>query len=447
MTNIKYKKLLNGFQVIYEKPKSMLPITSIQIFCNIGNIHSPVTMRGVTHFIEHMCFEGTKEHPDFNKVLIDYKDMGVEYNGISTQRYTAYIIKCQDYYADKCIRLLSEELLNSTFDKSKFKKEEKVVMQENINDSDEPAYILKNNSNALLYENTPFQYPTDDVSYHTKEYDYVKVLDFYKQNYTPSNMILSITTNIPFSKIIHFIEKTHFNKRTKQCVSIHKSMLSYLMNPPIIHGVKYKVKIIPKLSSTYLNVSFQTCSQYDFKEMYILNLLSNILGSSLSSRLYKVLREKYGLVYYISTDTNYYECGGDFTFQTQFKCSSFIQKHEPSVLPLLIKELNDLNLHGITGSELKVAKHNMRSHLLLEMENIDSQTYYNGNQCLLYEKPQQIVPYIDIYKVYYAKITKAQIDACIRKYFCLKRMCVSIVGNHLPSLHLISEECNKLHNK
>jgi predicted Zn-dependent peptidase len=447
MSNIKYKKLSNGLQIIYEKPESSIAISSVQVFFNVGNIHSPKDMNGLAHFIEHMCFQGTKEHPDFNKVLFIYKDIAADYNGYTTQRYTSYVLKFQDMSMEKCLKLISEEVLHSNFNKHNFKKEQKVVLEENISDSDNPTSIIENMNNALLYENTLFQYPIDDVPYHKTPYNYDKVVDFYKKHYIPANITISITSNISFTKILQFIQKTYFIKKTEACDTLHNIMLPNLLEPPLINGVKYNIKKIDTLNSMYLNISFQTCSQYNLKETHILNLLSNIIGSSLISRLNKILRLKYGLVYGISSSTTYYECGGDFTISTQFDDKSFIQKHKPSVLPLIIKELNFLIMHGISSEELLLSKHNMRGQLLLDLEDIDTQTSYNGLQCLLYETPEKIVPYSKLYKTYYASITKAQIDMCIQKYFTLKRMCVSIIGNHIPSLKTISQECNKLHNK
>jgi predicted Zn-dependent peptidase len=145
-----YKKLANGFQIIYEKPESLLPITSFNVFCNVGNVHSPKEMYGVTHFIEHMCFKGNKENPDFHKVLTMYKDYGLEFNGISTQRYTYYLIKCQDLFVETTLKLMSNELLNSNFDKKNFKKEQKIIMGENGNDNDDPKRLLSNAMNNAM---------------------------------------------------------------------------------------------------------------------------------------------------------------------------------------------------------------------------------------------------------------------------------------------------------
>jgi predicted Zn-dependent peptidase len=191
-----------------------------------------------------------------------------------------------------------------------------------------------------------------------------------------------------------------------------------------------------------VNIAFQTC-HYWSNEKYVLNFLADILCNLFSSRLYKLLRQDYGLVYSIHASTSYYECGGDLTIATQFNASSFIQKNKPSVLPLIIKELNKLIKTGVSQSELTTCKHNIRGRLLLGLEDSDTKTNHNGYS-LLYQSPTEIVPYSKEYKTYYEPITKAQVNACIRKYFCLDRMCVSVIGDELPSHALIEQECDKL---
>ena len=441
---MKHTQFPNGFQVIYEKPNSTIPISSIQIICNVGNIHSPTGLNGVTHFIEHMCFKGTTLHPDFDKVILQYVDSGSLYNGFTTQRYTAFVVKCQDIFLQQCIKIMAEELLQSRFALTEFKREEKVVKEETIIDNDNPKHLLQNMSIELLYENTPYQYPTDDISYHQTNYDYKKVVDFYKQHYNPSNMIFSITSNVAFPTILTMLKKTVFNKKDKSPTPcLHDQMLPYFLMPPKIDGVKYNIKQVKKLNSIFLNIAFQICNQYD-KDKYILNFFASILCNSLTGRLSKILRQDYGLVYSIHANTSYYECGGDLSITTQFNADSFIKKNKPSVLPLIIKELNKILKTGLTASEITIFKHNIRGHILMDLENSDTQTYYNG-YALLYQNPNEIVPYAQLYKTYYEPITKAQLTACIRKYICLERMCVSIIGNEIPSLPLIEKECNKLH--
>ena len=443
---MKHTQFANGFQVIYEKPNSTVPLSSVQIICNVGNIHSPPSLNGVTHFIEHICFKGTTLHPDFNKVMMQYVDSGSVFNGFSTQRYTAYVVKCQDIFLPQCIKILAEELLQSTFALTEFKKEEKVVLEETIIDNDNPSHVLNNMAIELLYENTPYQYPVDDISYHQANYDYKKVVVFYKQHYKPSNLIFSITSNLAFPRIVSMLKTTVFNKKEKSPLlpGLHDQMLLYLLTPPKIDGVKYQLKHVKKLNSVFLKIAFQICNQYD-KDKYILNFFASILCNALTGRLTKILRQDYGLVYGIAATTSYYECGGDLTISTQFNAESFIKKNKPSVLPLIIHELNKILKTGLTTSEITIFKHNIRGRILMDLENSDTQTYYNGF-AMLYQKPDDIVPYADLYKTYYEPITKAQLNACIRQYICLKRMCVAVLGNEIPPLPLIAKECNKLVN-
>jgi predicted Zn-dependent peptidase len=436
---MKYKKLANDLQVIYEKTDSSIPISSVQIFINIGSIHSPSNLKGVTHFIEHMCLKGTTQHPDFNKVILQYVDIGATYNAYSLQNYTVFVLKCQDQFLPQCIKLLAEELLHSNFALSDFKKEEKVVIEENIIRSDNPHIIMENMTNTLLYENTPFQYPVDDITYHKKKYDYQTVLDFYKTHYVPSNMIFSVTSNVSFKSILQNLKTAGFDKKLPPRQLAWPSIM-----PPRLGGVKYNIKHMKKINSIFLHIAFQTCDQLN-ADKYVLNFFANVLCNSLSSRLNKILRQDHGLVYGIVATTYYSECGGDFTIASQFNPISLIQKNKPSVLPLIIKELNHLLQDGINQHELTLIKHNMRGRILIDLENSDTQTMYNGIS-LLYLSPEEIVPYSKLYKTYYEPITKAQVNACIRKYFSLDRMCVSVLGNAIPPLAVITAECNNLKN-
>ena len=440
MLPIHHITLPNGFQIIYEKSISSTPISSVQLFCNVGSVHTPPQVRGLTHMIEPMCFKGTRAHPNFDKITLDYTNIGAEFNAFSTQRFTNFVVKCQDIFLEKCIHYMSEEVLDSLFDIKKFKNEEQVVINENSNNNDVPRYVLNKQSTRLLYEGTPFEFIVDDLSYHEHLYDYETAVKFYKQHYVPSNMVLSISSNIPFSKIIQMIKRSIFSKRFKLTKPPTALCLS---NTPRL-GSKYEITSLPNTHTIYFNLSFQTCDQYNFKDKYTLVLLGILLCNSLSSRFFKLLRDKYGLVYGISANASFNEVGGDFTISTQCEPSHFLHKDKISVLPLIIKEFNHLLKNGVTQSELNVSKNYLRGHMLIDLENIDTQTNYNGLMCLLYEDPKIIIPYGELFDTYYKTITRTQVLSVMRKYFRLNRLCLSVVGDKIPPLSLIQSECNKL---
>jgi predicted Zn-dependent peptidase len=140
----------NGFRVIYEKSPNIAPIACIKIMCDIGSVYENNETRGVSHFIEHMCFKGTKNIPIPKDIFMEYDKIGAYLNATTGKRYTYYTIKCNNEYVENSIRIMSDMLLNSTFNKNEYKKEEKVVIEENIKDINDVTNTAKTSSNSNL---------------------------------------------------------------------------------------------------------------------------------------------------------------------------------------------------------------------------------------------------------------------------------------------------------
>jgi predicted Zn-dependent peptidase len=452
--------LSNGFRVIYEKPVSHLPITSFQVFCDVGSIREVDGVRGASHFIEHMCFKGTKSIPKAKDIFRVYDDVGAYFNAVTTKRFTNYMVKCQDIYVHHCLDVLSDMILNSTFPKKEFLKEEQVVIEENIKDEDDPENELDEMIDKILYENTPFSYPVDTLAYHTPLFDYKHIMDFYHQYYHPSQMVLSIVSNIPLKDILRAVEKSHFTISHSRMGKPLPSIREFSIPLPV-GGIQYKWKQKPALKSIYLSISFKTCNQYS-KDKYVLDFLKNVLSGALSSRLFTVLREDNGLTYRSDINTDYCEVMGEFMIYTQMDSHKLLRNDGirndrirndgkkntktkgEGVLPLIIQMLNDLIRNGITKEELTMFKHNIRGKMLLSQEDLDAQTEYNGTEYLLYNEPDKIVPYSKIYSVYYEPITLEQLHDCIRRYFRKSLAVVGILGSHLPHLSEIQNHCEML---
>jgi predicted Zn-dependent peptidase len=433
--------LPNGFRIIYEKPKTKVTITSFQVFCNVGSIHETSGLRGASHFIEHMCFKGTKKVPHSKDIFYVYDNVGAYFNASTNKRYTNYMVKCLDKYVKNCVDILSDMLLNSTFPPSEFRKEEDVVIEENIKDHDEPEDRLGENADALIYDSTPFQYPIDTLAFHKKRFSYNKIIDFYKKHYQPSQMILSIVTNLSFKYIVSMVKETYFAKQRDHYTD-------YILTISPVHhnyrSIQYSLKEKSTMTSIHLSISFQTCMQTS-KDKYCLEFLKNVLSGALSSRLFRILREDNGLTYSSDISTFYCEVLGDFTIYTQMDSSKLIHNGDKmGVLPLIIQMLNDIIQHGITNEELVMFKHNLQGKITLGQEDLDMQTEYNGSEYLLYNEPEKIVPFDKLYYLHYANLTCLQIHECVKRYFKKGGMVVCMIGGKLPSLRTIQRECEKL---
>lgn len=432
----------NGFRFIYEKPKNKLPITSIQVFCDVGSVHEDNDLRGASHFIEHMCFKGTRDYPNSKKLLVEFDKMGADFNAYTEKRLTCYHVKIGNDSIQNCIHIMADMLMNSTFIKKEYDKEYKVVIEENIKNENDPEVIVDENMDKLLYKGSAFEYEIDNLRFHKKKMDYEKVMEYYKSFYIPSRFVLSIVTNTPFETIKSILKKSYFMKNvlpTNQYILNRNINFNIEPQSKIQYLLQKKVGIVTNL----LMIGFRTCSDLS-DDKYPLILIKNMMND-LSGRLAMLLREEHGLTYTSNATTNYYENVGDFIFFAETDSKKLIKNgSSKGVLPLIIGLINDLLKNGITEKEFLLTKHSKREKMKLKLEDNDVLAEHIGKEFLLYGDKRKIISYSDIYDTYYKDITKEIVNAVIRKYFKPENMSVCIVGEQIPSQSTIENECSKI---
>ena len=448
----KYKTHIfpNNFRVIYQPLTQSLPITSIQVFCKVGSILETENVRGISHFVEHMCFKGTKKMIHLNEVFTNYDEIGAYINAYTEKEFTCYTLKCSDIYVENSTHILADMMLNSTIPKKEFIKEQKVVVEENIRNVNDNEWFFFDKLSEIFYNGSSFAYPIDSIDYHPNNttFKYKHLLEWYQYFYHPENMIFSISTNISFSKIINILETSFFVKtsinhnNTKKRCSIPDIALPF----PDLHLLpiqqeereqKIRLELFKKkgMSTNFVGVGFRTCDNKN-KDKYTLILLKHVLNE-LSGRLFFLLREKHGLTYRSTCTIENKEHTGFFLIHAETDPHKTIYD-DPStkksgksvkpdgVLPIIIDLIRDLREKGITSEELKRFKGNIKGKYLMDLENIDNITSYNGIEYTLSQK--DFVEYTDIYEKHIHNITLEQIHEVIHKYFVVENMIVYILG-------------------
>lgn len=436
---IKTKTFNNGFRMIHEKPKSQLPISSIYIFCEFGSIHEDNGVRGAAHFIEHMCFKGTQKIPTGKEVAKVYDKIGAYFNAYTEKRYTCYTINCEDEYFDNSIYVVSDLMLHSSFMKTEFEKERNVVVEENVKNEDDPNDTIDMQMNRLLYKGSAMENAIDTLKYHNAHtLKYEDVVELYRTYYTPKNMILSVVSNRSFEHICKAIDKTFFTKKHPA----PKITLIYNPHVNIQPSIQYDIKQKKGVTTLYMSIGFRTCA-YNSDDKYKVKVLNHIIGVTSSSRLFSILREENGLTYTPKSKCDFYDDLGDLTIQIKTDPTKLLKNGKnPGVLPIIVNILRDLLQNGITQQELKMAKGNLKGSMLLNMNNNNTFTYFNGEQLLM--KTPEINSYFDIYNKYYDSITRSDINRTIQKYITPTNMSICIFGGHVPSLETVEKECEKI---
>jgi len=475
MPNIHTHTFPNGFRVIYDQPSRHREITYVNVFCRVGSALEPANLRGVSHFIEHMCFKGTKQLPNTKDIFEVYDDIGAYFNAYTEKQYTCYVSTFDNLHIKKCISTMGDMLFHSKFNKQEYDKELNVVIEENVRNLTDYKGMMLDIAESSIYKGSTYSFPVDSMKYHkiVNAWNYQDVIDFYHTYYVPENMLLSIVSSVPFHTIISIIQSSYFAKEFSR--KSHKS--SPTLNPqPIMqlepqHDIRIQLLNVPHIKSAYISVGFRTCSLFN-EDKYALELLQTLFGGKFTSRLTTVLREKHGLTYNSNVSTTYYENSGDFIIYAITDCKKVMYNYKHSrkhtrthhvfdkrktaklhrvqksvdnrgVLPIIVDSIRHLIKHGVYSAELHSSKTHLNGNMLMNASVGETQVDYNGKEWFLGNN-EKIVPYTEKYHLQYAPLNVAKINQIIRKYFTPENLSVVIVGGHLPDKSQILKCCKHI---
>jgi predicted Zn-dependent peptidase len=404
----------------------------------------PPNLRGVSHFIEHMCFKGTPTYSKPSDCLYIFDSTGAYFNAYTTQRFTVYLIKCHVNDLGQLLHTLSDGVLNSKFNPDEYRKELKVVVEESIKLLDNNEANADIQTDRLLYAGTPFGYPVDWYEYHKDKHsdlaNRAKVMEFYKKWYCPQNMVLSVTGNLSYKNFTQALQRTHFLKGgASNPNAVHEDLRDIKLRSS---GPQYYVANINVPKTSYVSIGFRTCT-YDSLDKYVLDFIAELFSGFFNSKMFSILREQNGLTYASKASTEYYDCGGDFTLfavsdierlfvskQTGVipRLVSFVREQKkPGVIPLIVSMVREIKESGPTPDEMRLTKlHLQRSRELVRLSNECAS--YNGEWILRHPDKDVLVPFPNVYDKYIANITAEQVRDVARKYFIQENLCVCVLG-------------------
>jgi len=445
----------NGLTLVYEKSTQKLPVCALYAYVRVGSINENPHNRGSSHFIEHMCFKGTKKIRNSKDLFTSYDKIGASFNAFTEKDYTCFYVQCGDEYMQNCLNIMSDMILNSVFEEREYKTETPIMMEEMIRNEDDPNTKLFEEMDRFLYAGSLYSEPIDAIEYHRKKtpYEYKETLDYYHKYYRHENIVVSIVSSFSFAKIKEVLSKTFFTKEMKKekreltkndekLQTSHSSVLQTVKNGNNWCRILEK----PGMKSYHLCIAFKTCA-HSHTDRFALNLLSQIVGGGMGARMSILLREDNGLTYESSCSTEYVKVGGEFTIFAVLDPSKLLinvnNGNKKGVLPLIVGLIRDLIRNGVKVEELTVAKGNYKGKLLLQQEKAHNKAEYNGIQMAIYGD-EPFTPYGEMYEKYYNGLTVKDLNMVIDKYLKASNMYVSVIGergSHFPTLEKIQNIC------
>ncbi|MEK9178326.1 MAG: pitrilysin family protein, partial [Patescibacteria group bacterium] len=296
---MKFKKttLKNGLRVL-TSPMPSFESATVLVMVGAGSRYETKLNNGISHFLEHMAFKGTKKRPSAVEIsgLID--SIGGEFNAFTSKEYTGYYIKSGKNNIELSFDLLSDMVQNSILLDKEIEKEKGVILEEINLYEDTPMRNIGDVYERLLYGDSPMGWDTAGEKDIIKKITREDFLAYFKALYSPSNMTIVAAGGADERKILPLANK-YFS-----------SMESFETLRPLPVEEKQKgaqVHIKPKKTEqAHLAMGIRTVP-LDSPEKYPLSVLSSILGGGMSSRLFHEVREKRGLAYYVRTSSDHYE--------------------------------------------------------------------------------------------------------------------------------------------
>jgi len=327
---------------------------------------------GVSHFLEHLFFKGTKKYPNPMALSSAIDAIGGESNAFTSKEFTGYYMKVASAKAETALAMVSEMLLNSKFDGAEMAKEKGVIIEEINMYEDNPMMSVEDVLEECLYGDTPAGRETagskETVSAMTRE----DIVRYFSAQYQPHNTIVCLAGN--FKK--DFVAKTE--KAFAAYASKHKS-----------NDFKEKAPVAVSQKAPQLKLKFKQTDQAHFSlgvhavphghpDETILKVMAVALGGSFSSRLFSEIREKRGLAYYVRTSAESYTDCGYLTTQGGVKVDAMKE-----VIEVTLAEYAKMAKTLVPAKELTRVKELIKGRIPLALESSDDLGEWYARQAVM----------------------------------------------------------------
>ena len=352
------KVLKNKMTILFEKRD--IPVVSVAFAVRNGGVNEAESEKGISHFIEHMLYKGTPTR-DVKKIAEEIEKNGGELNGFTSELITAYWCKMPSRHLNVALNVLSDMIKNPLFDKKELEKERKVIFEEIKMYKDNPRLHVFDEIQKALYGGTlgiNLAGTFETMNSITQE----KILEKFKQVYTPNNMILCVVGDADFDKIIEFVEKNFGNKKAQ----VPKQKFN-LRN-------ESKIETRKGIDQANLVFAYHVPLAND-KKNYAAQVLSCLMAGGMSSRLFSEIREKRNLAYAIKGEAN---INKDFAYN--FVYVGTTKENVEKVKKLILEEFEKV-MENLNEKELKQVKEQLIGNHQISMDDSQLQMV----NLLLYE--------------------------------------------------------------
>lgn len=397
--------LPNGIPVVIETLKNMRSV-ALGIWVKVGSRNETSHKNGISHFLEHMFFKGTKKRTA-RDIAIDIDSLGGDLNAFTSKEGTTFYVKVLNEYLKDGVELLSDVFLHSTFPEKDIEKEKAIIKEEIKMVEDTPDDYIHDLFNQTIWDYKGLGQPVLGRSNTIKSFTRDDLLEHIRRYYGIKDIIISCAGDFKPQLLLDILNKNLGNLRRGSEPAMRQ-----------VPDFKSTVKMFNKeLSETHICLGVKGLPQAS-EERYSIFILNTILGGGVSSRLFQEIREKRGLAYSIySFVASYFDTGVWGVY------AGVSRKKLREVVGLIVKEMCFLK-DKITEEELTRAKNHLKGNIILGLEstisrmnNIARQEIYYGR----YYSPKEIMKKVNA-------VTLSQVKGLSERLIKKERFSLTVYG-------------------
>jgi len=372
LKNIKTTKLSNGITVISERI-SHLKSFSLGFWFNVGSRDETQENSGISHFLEHMFFKGTKKR-SAKRISEEIEGNGGYLNAFTSKENTCFYGRGMSAHIEKTFEVLADMVQNSVFAPKEIEKEAAVVIDELYDIEDSPDELIFDKFESAVFDGNPLGMPIIGTEKNLRSFSHDDLVNYVKDNYTLDRFYIVAAGNINHNDLIKFAEK-YITRKLKHT---NNKKCGLVLQPPTDLFVEKDIQQVHYIIG-------KTTYGFNDKNRIGVSVLSHILGEGSSSRLFQKIREDNGIAYQVNTFLNSF-----FDISTFGVYLSTNEKSIHKAQSLIFEEIEKIKSKKVSQVELERAKEYLIGNMLLSLESTTNRMLNIAQSMIYFNKIRSI---------------------------------------------------------
>lgn len=405
-------RLPNGIAVLTEHMPGLRSVTA-GIWVRRGSRHESPELNGICHFIEHAVFKGTRQRTA-RDIAVETDRLGGHLDAYTTHEMTGFTTKVADTALSQAVDLLGDLVSNPRFEQEDLEREQKVILEEMKMVEDTPDELLGELFNAAYFPNQPLGRPIEGTRETVPTFDHKTTVAYHAREFSYSNLVIAAAGNVNHDRLLELIGRAFDGCESGAGARPH-ALDGGRPRPAAPIMIEQK----NELEQAHLVLATPWPSALN-EERYAASLLASVIGGGTSSRLWQKIREERGLAYSVGAAGSAFSDIGVFNV---YAGTSPEQLDE--VLELSLKELREVVRNSVTDEELRIAKDQAISSILLGLESSSARASTLARQEIIHGR--RISPDDVIEKL--RNTTIEQLQEVAQTYFKSETLALGALGN------------------